>query len=373
MRKLLTCVISIILVMILYACAFADIIYMTDTGDIGRIIVKSESTDLSGIEYDGTDSDSFLGSYWDGSTSRVILVDRTTDTTSSGDTALIFNPSNLSAPVNSEPKVLAGIYNAQAMASTNSGRGVFFASGASIYEFNTGDFSVTRSYTYTPKTSEDIAPNFKALLSGSSNVYALGEKENSGDVMLRFDGQLRDDVSKNFGLYSAPSGATDIAWLNNSVPAVAHDTGVSVWRSSKFVQMVSSDYPVKAVCLDTGSGFYFAEQSESGDTYTTTLKHYASGSDTTTLRTETGGSACKLIYDSDNGLLAALIGSKILIYSMHDDTLIDEYDSESLEGQPINIIMSYVKGDDGKSSSGCDISGAGMIILLAGALIFRKR
>ena len=44
--------------------------------------------------------------------------------------------------------------------------------------------------------------------------------------------------------------------------------------------------------------------------------------------------------------------------------LIDEYDRASLGGQPVNITMSCVNGDDGRTSSGCDI---------AGVMILRRR
>ena len=70
--------------MMLCASAYADIVYTTDTGNMGLIKVNnSDSVDLYGTQYTGADSDSFLGSYWDGSKSRVILIDRTTDTTTS--------------------------------------------------------------------------------------------------------------------------------------------------------------------------------------------------------------------------------------------------------------------------------------------------
>ena len=372
MRKLSACVIFIT-VMMLCVSASADIVYTTSSGDMGLILASAESTDISSTKYSGSMSDTLLGSYWDGGNSRIILVNRTTDTTTSGDTALIFANNNLSAPIISEPRVLAGVYNAQSLAGSYNGRGLFFASGVSIYEFSTDTFSFKRSYTYPVNASEDITPQITALLSGTSNVYAIVEGDISGDVVLAFDGQLREDAKDSFNKYVAPSGTNAIAWLNNSSIVIGHDSGVSSLKSSSFVSLVSSDAPVKALCMDEKTGFYFAEQSESGSEYTTTLKHYSSVNNITTLCTETGGSECRLLYDTNNGLLAALIGSKILIYRMKNDVLIDEYDSASLGGQPVNITMSYVNGDDGRTSSGCDIAGAGIIMFLAGVMIIRRR
>mgnify|MGYP006873133440 CR=1 FL=1 len=113
---------------------------------------------------------------------------------------------------------------------------------------------------------------------------------------------------------------------------------------------------------------------QSGDTYTTTLKHYASDTKAvTTLRTETGTGTCQLVRDSDNSILTAITGDKILMYSMKDDSLLGEYGSSELGGVPTNIAISSVSGDDGKTSSGCDVSGGGILLLLIGAMIFRKR
>ena len=373
MRKIL---VSMILVMIVNACACADIIYTTDAGNLGLIKVQSQtSVDLYGTQYSGVGRDSLLDAYWNSGTSRIILVDRTTNTATSGDTALIFKPSDLTHPIDSEPKVLSGVYDTQALVSSYNGKGLFFASGASIHEFSTEDFSLSRSYRYTPDTSEDITPSIKSLLTGQYTVYALVEQDSSEDILLVFDGQLRDDTGKNFAKYRAPSGAEMIVWLKGSVLALAHDDGVSYLNSSVgFYSVVSSDAPVKALCRDSGSGFYFAEQVQSGDSYTTTLRHYSSETKTsTTLHAETGDSVSRLLYDDDGGVLAALLGNKVFLYNLRGDALIAEYDNSLLGGKPVQIALSYSSGDDGKNSSGCDMSGGGILLLLIGAMIFRRR
>ena len=368
MRKLSA---GVILVMMLCANAYADIVYTTDTGNLGLIKTEgSTSADFYGTQYTGAGSNTLLGSYWNGSATRVILVRRTADTSVSGDTALIFDPANLAQPFDSEGQVLAGLYNAQALVGSKNGRGLFFASGASIHEFQTWDFEPSHSYTYTLKTSDDIIPDFTGLLAGTYNIFALAERENSADMLLVFDGQLRDDI-ESFGTEYLPSGTSEISWLSNSRVAAAHTGGVSVWGTHGFVPLVSTDAPVKSLCQDSGNGFYFAEQVQSGDTYTTALKHYSSG-EVITLSTGDTGSSCRLLRDDENNILAAITGSRILVYNMKNDTLIGEYGRALLGGLPVDIAISHVKGEESSSNNGCDVAGAGVIMILAGALIFRK-
>ena len=355
--------------------AHADIVYLTASGDVGRVSISgSGSADLYGTQYTTSWSNPFLGSYWTGSTTRVILVDRTTDTTTSGDTALIFDPLNLTKPLDTTRKVLAGVYSAQAMAGSDNGKAVFFASGSSIYEFSTGNFSLTRSYTYKPKTSEDITAEITALITGSNVIYALVNQDISRDVVLGFDGQLSEDVSKSFQNKPLAHEASSISWLSGSRVAAGHEYGIDVWRNySGFLRMLSTDVPVKAVCQDSGNGFYFIEQSESEDIYTTTLKHYESEEGISTLFTNTEGQTCRLVRDGDNGILAVIAGDELLVYRMNDDALLCEYDSSELGGFPVQIVSSTVSGDDGKNSSGCSMTGIGMMLFLAGACILSKK
>ncbi len=302
-------------------------------------------------------------------------MDRETDTTTSGDTALVFNPSNLSSPVDSVRKVLKGVYSAQSMAGSDNGRSIFFASGSSIHEFSTSDFSLSRSYTYSPKTSDDITAEISVLMTGSNVIYALVNQTNSDDVILGFDGQLREDVTKNFERTALSSDAEAVSWLSNSRIAIGHPDGVDVrGRNSKvFVRMLSTDVPVKALCQDAGDGFYFIEQSESGDVYTTVLKHYRSSTEIVELFTNIEGQAYMLIRDKDSGIAAAIVGDEILVYMMEGDVLLGKYDSSELGGYPVQVASSTVKGDDGKSSSGCSVSGTGMLLILAAGCMFLKR
>ena len=365
----------VILVMMMAVCssAHADIVYLTASGDVGRIhVTGSESADLYGTQYTTSWSSPFIGSYWNGSSTRIILVDRTTDTAASGDTALIFDPSNLTKPLDTERKVLAGVYSAQAMAGSDNGRAVFFASGSSIHEFSTEDFSLTRSYTYKPKTSEDIASEITGVITGSNVIYALVQQTGSHDLVLEFDGQLRDDIS-SFKTHALAHETAAFSWLNGTRVAAGHEYGVDVMSDSRgFLRFLSTDVPVKAVCRDTDTGFYFIEQYESEGVYTTTLKHYSSG-EVSTLFTNTEGRTCRLVRDGDNGIFGAIAGDEVLVFRMADDELIGEYDGEMLGSLPAQIVISNVTGSDKSSSSGCSITGMGMMLFLAGVCILSKR
>ena len=370
MRKIL---VSTLLVLVMCAAAQADIVYTTDAGALGLIQTTSTSADFRGTQYTNSGTDTLLGSYWDGSKSRIILVNRTTDTTTSGDTALVFDPDNLTAPVDAEAKTLAGLYNAQAVGGSYIGRSVFFTSGASIHEFDTSSFSHVRSYTYKPESGDSYTPTIKSLITGQYRIYCLVDREGRYPKFLGFDGQLRDDVSK-FVNVTVSSDASCISWLSNSRIAAGTPEGVSSWRTIGFVNVLSSDAPVTALCQDNGDGYYFTEQTVSEDTCTTTLRHYNPNSDTTsTLYTDSTGKACQLIYDDNNKLLAAIVGGKLLVYRMSDNALIGEYSSDLLGGLPVNVVLSYVSGDDGKTSSGCNVVGAGGVIMLLACVFLKRR
>ena len=376
MRKISSGVISVMIMMVmLCGSAYADIVYLTDSGALGRISTfDADSADLRGTQYTTSWNDPFLGSYWNGSRSRVILVDRNTDKTTSGDTALIFDPSDLSSPIEAKRTVLNGVYSAQAMAGSDNGRAVFFASEQSIHEFSTSDFSLTRSYTYIPKTSEDITAEITELITGTNVIYVLVKQDISSDIVLGFDGQLREDVSGSFQRKPLLYETSAISWLNGTRVAAGHEYGVDVWNDNRgFLGVLSTDAPVKAVCQDSGSGFYFIEQSEAEDTYTTTLKHYDSREGVSTLFMNTEGRICRFVRDKDNGIIAAIVGDELLLYRMDSGILIGEYDSSELGGIPVQIAASVVTGKDNKSSSGCSVAGMGMLLILAAGCMFLKR
>ena len=371
MRKIF---VSTLLVLVMCAVAQADIVYTTDAGTLGAIrVYSSTSIDLAGTQYTASGTNTLLGSYWDGSESRIILVNRTTDLTTSGDTALIFDPDNLTAPIDDKAKILEGLHNAQAVEGSYNGRSLFFTSGASVHEFSTSSFAVGRSYTYKPESGDSYTPSIKDMITSQNRIYCLIDREGRYPKFLGFDGQLRDNVS-DFVNVTVSSDASCIAWLSSSRIVAGTPEGVSLWRARGFVNAVSSDAPVTAICQDNGDGFYFTEQTSSGDVYTTKLRHYLYDSKTTsTLYTDTTGKTCQLLYDDTNKILAAIIGSKILVYRMADDVLIGEYGSGLLGGLPVKAALSYVSGDDGKTSSGCNVAGAGGIIMLLACVFLKRR
>lgn len=368
MRKIFA---GIVLALMICSCASADIIYSTEDGSLGVVRIPSQtSPDLKGIQYEGDDDDTFLGSYWDGSSSKVILVSRTTDYTESGDTALIFNPGNLASPVDSEPKILYGVYNTQAISGTNNGRGLYFASGRSIREFNTETFARERTYIRKTASDDEYQQTIKSVATSTYTVFGLVDYTESKDRILMFDGQLRDDV-QNFGWRTPELKISAMSYLNSGRLAVADDEGVSVLSGSSFVKLVSSDYPVVALCTDNDQGFYFAEEDDDGTVF---VKHFTGkdNEEAETLYSEVSESECRLAADNDTGVLGVIIAEKLLIFSMEDDTLTGEYDSSDLGGTPRHIVNGTASGDSSSSSSGCNAFGTGML-LLGCALLMKRR
>ncbi|MBQ7155018.1 MAG: hypothetical protein IJR85_05645 [Synergistaceae bacterium] len=361
--------VSVMILLALSAGAYADVVYSTEDGSLGVVRITSQgSADLRGIQYKGNDDNTLLGSYWDGDDSRIILVSRTTDYTASGDTALIFNPADMSEPLDTTPKVLNGVYNAKMMTGTYNGRGLYFVSGSSVREFSTETFKRVRTYTCKPDSGDTQAPPVKSLAVSRYTVYLLTERANSGDVVMMFDGQLRDDI-EDFRQRTAPSGSSAMAVLSNSLMVIAHDTGVDGLSTSGFYEIVSRDCQVNAICPDNDKGFYFAEESNDGTT--TYLKHYNKNGTLSVIRTENEAGDCQMIYDDSDGVMCVVFGGKLLVYRTKDDVLIGEFGSSELGGNIRHVASGVVKGADTSDNGGCNFSGLGM--LLAVSLLFRRR
>lgn len=368
MRKIL----AVMIMLLIPASSWANLVYQTSDGSLGLIeAAVNLSVDLRGIQYAGVGSDSKMATYWDGSEPRIILVKRNEDRTTSGDSALIFSPSDLTAPVNSVAS-LGGVYGTELIAGSNRGRVIYLAEGTTITELYTSDFTYSNSYTFT--ISEDIfTPQILSMTVWNYGLYALyGLDYDAGlSVVFGFDGQLKENVS-SFKRYVISSDASDLALLANSRIGVARNDGVDVISNNTIRSIVSSDAPVRALCRDNGAGFYYVEQSVSGDVYTNTLKQYSSREEIIILASGYVGEVSKLLFDENNSMLMAILGDSILIYDMRYNSLLAEYDSTQLGGRPVNIALSYVNGDDGKTSSGCN-SGMGMIMFLACAGVILKR
>ena len=359
---------GLMLVMIFCGTSQADIVYTTSTGNLGLFTISRNDDTLTitspVLQYSGVGTNSLAASYWDGSNARLIVIDRTTDlTASSGDTALIFSTGNLTEPLNTEKTTLTGAYNVQSVINSYNGRGLFAASreNASFIEFYTKDFSVGHSYVYEPESGDTEAAKAVNIIADIKNLYVLLNVGASKSLAMKFDGQLKKDI-EGYVRVENDYAASLMGWLSNGRIAAAHSNGVDVLESGHFRRLMSFDVPVKTFCMDSGNGFYF--EAQSGDVCG--LYHYDHESaDVTPLRENMTGTRLQTLRDESNNVLAAIIGGKILFYDMLNDTLAGEYDSSALNGEPVSLAVPSASGDDGKRSSGCNLSGAGIILLSA--------
>ena len=145
--------------------------------------------------------------------------------------------------------------------------------------------------------------------------------------------------------------------------------------NGEFVLLASSDNPVKALCRDKENGFYFISESSGGKQ---SLNHYT-GSRVVELDSAlTDGSACQAVYfgNDNKKFLAVIMNNKIMIYNAQDDSLAAEFDSRELGGTPayITSITQNTSSSKDSNSSGCDITGSGILLILSAGYIFiRKR
>ena len=380
--------VSFILVCLLSCCSYADIVYTTENGTMGLIEIANItlSTDEPVEMYSGFDPDSLPAHFYnEDGTSFIALIEPETDTeASSGDKALIFNVSDLTKPVYDKAKILTGVYCANSAAYSDNHRGLFLSSnrnllnGALISEFDTSDLTFVRSYKYD-KDDKDLELASDAFINGilvsDSSVYGLISHATSQDSMLlRFDGQLKDDIS-GYTKVKVKHDAELIAFANDYRVILGHSNGVDGMLGGEFILLASSDYPVKALCRDAGNGFYFITESPSG---MQTLNHYT---DTGVTELDSGlikASACQAVYfgNDDKKFLAVIMQNKIMIYNALDDSLAAEFDSRELGGTPAYITSVTQNTSSSKDSgkSGCDITGSGILLILcAGYMMIRKR
>lgn len=372
--------VSLLLVMMLCSASQADIAYTTTTGNLGLIKISRNNDILSvgtpSVQYSGIGTNSLAASYWDGTNPRLIVIDRTTDLeNSSGDKAFIFDTSNFSSPLNTNGTTLTGAYNVQSATSSYNGKGLFTASreNASIIEFRTEDFSLGHSYTYKPESGDTSTPKALSILADYNSVYTLFNVNSNKSVAMKFDGQLKENV-EDYIRVEMEYEASLMGWLSNGRVVTAHTNGIDVLDGGNFKRLLSMDKPVKTFCQDSGHGFYFATQEQSNDIYTCNLYHYDNESqDVTPLQENKTGSRLQTIKDDGNNVLAAIIGGKLYLYDMKNDNLAGEYDSSVLNGEPVSLSLTSASGDDGSTSSGCEISGAGIILLMACVKFLRRK
>ena len=371
------------------ACAsYADIVYTTSNGKMGFIGISSISDTLSAdspvVKYSDAADDSIVAHYYnEDGTSFVALIEPETDPSiKSGDFAFIFNVSDLTKPVDDGVSILTGTYDARSAAYSDNHRGLFLASGlngeATISEYDTEGLQKVRSISYI---SSNDAMNMSTVLVNGSSIYGLVSRATSEDsLLLRFDGQLDNEV-RGYSETKVRYDSELMTFGKDNRIFIAHSGGVDTFAnglsSSELVLVVSTDTPVKALCKDNDSGFYFMAQSpETGEQ---ALVHYKSSSEVNEVDfgyTESFVSKA-MYYDSDNKkFVAAIINDGIAIYDPDTDALIAEFTRDQLGGIPISMtaVTQNTGSTKGNSSSGCNVTGSGMLMILsAGYMLLRKR
>ncbi len=356
------------------ATASADIIYTTAEGGLGVIKVGSvTSASLTGITYNAT-ANSVAAPYWENNTSngegnsKIILITpkSSDDNTISGDTALIFSSaSSLTSPLNdaNDPAVLKGTYGTPVICGTNSGGSLYLATGASVREYKTSNFSLYNTYTHP---SYDVSPNpeIKSILKTDSNIYLLAARNSavSNDLILVMNGLLTLNT-ENASSWEIPTKTSKTAALiSDSRIAVGCDEGVWNAKSSNSVKLVSTDYPVVSICQDSSSGFYYIVQSDNNGVKTNSLRHYQNTTTDTELLNNIQGDGAQIVRDNAYNVLAVLIGNTIKLYNIAEDT---EITISGLTGTPISIAPISTSGNSADSSSGCMIGSTGLVFAVA--------
>lgn len=372
---------GLLFVCILSCSAYANLVYITDNGTMGLIeISETLSSDAPVEQYSGIADDSIALHYYneDGSAFVALIEPETDINNSSGDKAYIFNISDLTQPVNDEAKILTGVYGTNSAAYSDNHKAVFFASGingeAKISQFDTGSFNFVRSFSYI--SSNDNAVMNTVLVDGSS-VFGLANQATSQDsLFFRFDGQLNNNVQ---GAWKTKANYNSelIAFGSNNRVFLAHSGGVDQLNNSESRLIVSTDTPVKALCRDKDSGFYFITQSD--DSGIQVLRHYKNES--TITEVDNGASEsliCQAVYhDKDNKkFIAAIIDDGIVIYDPDDDSIAGEFTSSDLGGIPTfitGITQQSTSVAKSSNSHGCNITGAGILLTLSAYILIRRR
>ena len=354
MKKFLA---SLIFLGMLCGAASADFVYSTTNGKLGIINISgSDSVSLSDTRYNGSKENSIIATYWENNTSngdgnsKLLLVTRASNP-ASNDTAVRFQGSNIAGPIDdvNNPINLQNTHNAQFIYGTQSGGGVYIASGACVRMYGTDKFNLEK--TFDEYKSDDIVPNpeIKGLILNSTRVYILlsRNKKESNDLFYELDGQISTKV-KNTRIREVSPLTKTMQYISNSRIAIGHATGVDIYGSGK---ILSSDAPVVSLCSDNGDGLYYVTQSN--DVYE--LYHYSSSTKLSTLMTNATGNHAG-IYHTDNNTLTAIMGGEMKFYKMENDSLFKTFTSADLGGIPYNITAAVTGGDSGSSgSSGCNL------------------
>lgn len=360
---------SLVILLILCGVSHADFIYMTEEGKLGTLRINSSYDIETPSAISGrTISSPLLTSYWTGSDTNLLLIDRYGS--DSGDRGYIFNPSALENFKESHD--IPGVYGTEFAGYSESGYSIFLTAGTKIFEVSTSSFTIKNSFDCERIMSRDGYETEICTLHVDSSTIQVLLKAGDSIKYARFDGQLKSNV-KSFLSADMQPGAAVIMSTYTSRPFVGHSAGIDTMRNNgKFYQLISTDYPVKAICPDEGSGMFFAEQQTSGDKYINTIWHYLPSGTSyfTPFETESSSPNIKLLRDTSNKeTFAAMTNEKIIIVTYKNGlTATREYSASALGGTPAGITTATVAGyDPNKSSSGCNSFGA---LIFAAAIPF---
>ena len=365
---------SLMILLSLCGISFADFIYTTENGSLGTIGVNT-SYDITSpsLQYSGNISSPFLTSFWNGSGTDILLIDRYGS--DSGDVGYVFSPSSLSSFSASHD--IDGVYGTELAGFSQNGYSIFLTSGATIYEVNTSDFRVKNSFDCTKVLSRDGYDTEICSLAVDSSIIHVLARAGSSEKYMRFDGQMSNHVG-TFGSYDVSPGASVVLNTENSLAVVGHSSGIeTLRRDGKFYSVISTDSPVKAMCPDDSNGIFFATQTQSGSTYTNTVQQLSSsGESLFVLETiESSSPNIKMLRDdSHHEIFAVMTDEKITVISYKDGAINTwEFTSSALGGKPAGIAAASVSGiSKNSSSSGCSGGFAGLIALLIPFMLKRK-
>ena len=369
---------SLMILLSLSGISFADFIYTTESGALGTIRTDvSWDVELPSIHYRSNISSPYVTSFWNGKTSSVILIDRYGSL--SGDRGYVFSPSDLTTF--SKSVDIAGVYGTEHSAYSQNGYSLYLTSGARIYDVDTYSFRVLNSFDCTEVVSSDnYETEINSVAVDASIVHVLA-KAGDFERYIRFDGQLKKDGIKYFKSIDIAPDASVVLSTTDNLAIVGHSLGIDMLRrDGKFYRLVSTDYPVKAMCPDKSGGLFYATQTKTDNTYVNTIHHYSpSEARTESLLSfasiESSSPNIKLLRDTSRfEIFAAMTDERIKIF-LYEDSIVSEWDftSSDLGGNPVEITAATVSGYSASSgSSGCSsVMGLGVIAVIS--FLLRKK
>lgn len=365
---------SLMILLLICGISHADFIYATTEGTLGMIWTnQSSDVGLSSTHYSWNIPSPFLTSYWNGSDTKILLLDRYAS--DSGDKGYVFSPSNL-ADI-SESHDVAGVFGTEHAGFSENGYSVFLTSGAGIYDVSASTFRVKSSFDCSKVISQDGYDTEICDIAVDSLVIHVIAKAGDELRYIRFDGQLKDNV-RFFKSFDVSPGASVILGASNTAAFIGHSSGIDILRrNGKSERLVSTDYPVKAMCPDESGNLFYAEQRQSGDVYVNTIRHYAEKSLFEEAEIVSSSPNIKLIRDSTRReVFAAMTDEKITVF-IYTNYITNkwEFPASELEGTPAGITAAAVTGYDPKnsSSSGCSSGYAGMIMLVMIPFMLKRK